>query len=486
MAAVCEKLIRRVVEEELGRIHDVAQRALSEWILHRTLDSLAGVEEKPGPELPAYRFRFSGVLDHIRSGAPVSLSALELNREDKDVLARIRARSHDHAIAIQPPSEAKEAIVGFSPMSYSQLATLQARVWLNDQVINNYLALVSWDVNQKQGVEQVASLGTHFFVKVSSELSSPPTASLPGRGSLLADAASDPPLPPLSPNSPILRWLRRRRHLLLPYASRQVGQGKDGSGPSVDPGEAQATTTVHTLLIPVNLSDQHWVLVVFRKDLNTWYYYDSTYTPRVAARAHHILRVLEHALSECRRALCPGSAAAAAAGGRGGGRRVIAQPYVSPPAETGGDGSRAPPTKRRRCRLDTLYPYGSLKALATAESWSKRRRCQFPPKDPPIAAGDDASEALACVGGEAEQEEAMWFLGGFDLIPQQLNSDDCGVFVCASAWCGAQGIAVSFEQDVGLLRDVIALELWSMKTLRRLPTADTSSSIDVNVFNSTL
>ncbi|CCW65091.1 unnamed protein product [Phytomonas sp. EM1] len=487
MEEVCEEMVRHAVGKELSLIRGVAERALSEWILRNTLDCLSVIEEEQQSHPEGFRLRFSGVLDHIRSRVPVSLTALELNEEDKGVLARIGGRGHDQAIAIQPPRDESQAVVGFSPMTYAQLATLRPGVWLNDQVINNYFALVCWEVNQYEGVERVASLGTHFFAKVDSELSGlRRTASPPKeRGGRSTDAATEPSLPHLPPNSPILRWLRRRSHLLLPYASRPVEGSKEGAESSAAP-----TTTVHTLLIPVNLSDQHWVLVVFRKDLDTWHYYDSMWAPRGAARGQRILRVLEHALAECRRHLCPAPPPPGVGGGDASARRasryVVAQPYISPPPRSGAGDPGMFPTKRRRSRLDTLYPYGSLEALRASESEYKRRRRQLSEKNIQTAEVDDVPEALACAQSEAEQEEAVWFLGGFDLMPQQTNSDDCGVFVCAAAWCGAQSVAVSFEQDVRMLRDVIALELWSMKTLRRLPTADSSSSMDVSVFNSTL
>ncbi|KAG5476507.1 hypothetical protein LSCM1_04220 [Leishmania martiniquensis] len=499
MNEVCTPLARRAVENAIDVSRSAADRALTQWIERRLILELTqscarekqvsaeGRQSAAPSATTSQPLVFTGVTQHIRSGVPVSIEHLRLDGSDRQTLESVKARSASDAIAVKFDTSGYD-------ISYRQLSSLDSQSWLNDQVINNYLQLlcveaegaahISFPAAQRR--HRIASLGTHFYTTIESELRRRSGGSID----------CPPCLPQLDSGSAAFRWLRNRQHLLEPYS------------PS-DP------RSVRAVLVPVNIEAQHWALAVFYRADNRWVMYDSMSRSGAARqRGHVIVTHLSHVWRECQRhfgivhsegttATEHSRSSAAPKFSLWASACVVAAPYV-PFTDTLG-------TKRRSTAvspLDSLEPYHSLDQLHRA---AKRVRHQAG-----LFAEEAAQTALQVVGGggrtggifdttcsasaapvlpppplplatvkaipagQLSDTEVEWFTGGFDHIPQQANGNDCGVFVCQAAWCVAQGVAVSFAQsDVARLREVILLELFNKQLLRRYPTANTSSSAGV-------
>lgn len=568
-AVVLSGLVSQAVGSRLAQVEGAARRAASEWTLRSLVASLLSTtgnstttttttpsssspqqQQQPHKHTTAV-VTFAGILAHIRSGQPVSLSVtasgsgsgsgvLQLDSADEAVLARIEAKSGSQEVALDfaapprplpPPPFASTTtatspsssssplssgkatsaaataavsttVVSYSPMTYAQLATLRPGVWLNDQVINNYLQLLCESATMESAtgvyssgnaVEVVATLGTHFYAKVESEL-----ATLVAKSTTTTNSArrEEGPLPQLPAGHALLRWLRRRTHLLLPYAP------SGPTGVTGSPSPTTTTTTVHTVLVPVNLFGQHWALAVWHKDTDAWYFHDSLHrSPNVRhEKGERVLQELSHVMQECRRHLCPTAT----------GNQPYPHPILPPPrlliALPLSDTSSSSGS-----RLDTLAPYQTAAALhraayefdADRRPLLLKRAREALERDPDVDAviarrkrggvgvsdtntnsnADSVSSPSAASPALAEMDntDVYWFTPGMHLAPQQRNGDDCGVFVCQAAWCAAQGVAVSFSaREAAVLRRVMTCELWERRLLRRLPTDLTPGSMAVN------
>ena len=492
MRDVCTAQVRQAVDAVVGVSRSAADRALSQWVERQLLSELAALPAnhnssrnatpagaittttatRPAPG-SAQGVVFTGILQHIRSRVPVSLSSLCIDDVDRRALASVyeRSNSDDTAASLQT--------AGYT-ITYRQLASLNAAEWLNDQVINNYLQLLCEDVESRQRQPRpqtssnktsgddaavphsIASMGTHFYAKVESELTQ--SASSAAAGSSIGK------LPSLAANSATLRWLRRRQHLLEPFSHANAA-------------------SVRAVLIPVNIEAQHWALVVYYREDRRWVLYDSmSRSDRARQRGLLILERLSHIWRECQRHYgFPVDDAAPARASAGA--LVVAAAYT--PSATKGRDGEAP-----RSPLDSLLPYGSLAELHRAanrlrhqmEQLEEDERCleKGPAKltrrdgAPLHISSASLTSATTLPASMLSDAEVEWFTDGFAHIPQQRNGNDCGVFVCQVAWCVANGVAVSFTQaDITLLRQVITLELLSTKLLRRYPTEHTSSSAGV-------
>ncbi|CAM39461.2 putative cysteine peptidase [Leishmania braziliensis MHOM/BR/75/M2904] len=505
MSEVCTCLVQRDVENAIDVSCSAADRALTQWIERqlmleltqpRSRERQTTAEDRDSAAYSATTLQplvCTGVTQHIRSGVPVSLEHLRLDDVDRQALASVYARGSSNAIAVKFDTEGYE-------ISYRQLASLSPQSWLNDQVVNNYLQLLCLEAEGAatasfpvaQCRHRIASLGTHFYTKVESEF----------RQRLGGFSGLPPRLPQLDSSSAIFRWLRNRKHLLEPYTSS-------------DP------RSVRVVLVPVNIEGQHWALAVFHCADNRWVMYDSmSRSERARQRGAVILAHLSHAWCECQRHFGfirteDTTAATATTDARyspssgvlqpspWASACVVAAPYV-PFTDTlmmEGHSTVVSP-------LDSLQPYGSLDHLHRAAKRMRHQEELFAEQagqrklqrasdsgggdwgagvirsasaatvslPPPLS----KTAATTLPAEQLSDREVEWFTGGFDHIPQQANSNDCGVFVCQVAWCVAQGVAVSFTQsDVTRLREVILLELLNKKLLRRYPTANTSSSAGV-------
>ncbi|CAG9576532.1 putative cysteine peptidase, Clan CA,family C48 [Leishmania major strain Friedlin] len=501
MSEVCVPLVQRDVQHAMDVNSSAADRALTQWIERQLMVELT----QPRPTkaqatalndgsaassaATLQPLVCTGVMRHIRSGVPVSLEHLRLDDADRQVLESVYARGASNAIAVKFDTGGYE-------ISYRQLASLGPRSWLNDQVINNYLQLLCVEAEGAATASlpaarcrhRIASLGTHFYTKVESELSQS------------VDGFRSPPprLPQLDSSSAVFRWLRHRKHLLEPYS------------PS-DP------RSVRAVLVPVNIGTQHWALAVLDCADDRWVMYDSmSRSDRARQRGAVILAHLSHVWRECKRHFglvntecTPAAAASVVAQDSPSSAApqpspwtsacVVAVPYVpfTDTLVTEGSSTAISP-------LDSLQPYDSLDELHRAAKRIRHQEALFveqtsqkvlqggsdaggvgaalavraapTPPPPPLS----LTAATALPAEQLSDTEVEWFTGGFDHIPQQANGNDCGVFVCQVAWCVAQGVAVSFTQsDVSRLREVILLELLSKRLLRRYPTANTSSSSGV-------
>lgn len=113
--------------------------------------------------------------------------------------------------------------------------------------------------------------------------------------------SSSPILPPLSPTSALLRWFRRRQYLLLPYRAPPPCHS-DSTQEETEMQNKEMYSSVRLVLIPVNLSNVHWVLVVWDKEEHELVLYDSLLkdpSSSTTARHYHVLRCLRHVLQEC-------------------------------------------------------------------------------------------------------------------------------------------------------------------------------------------
>ncbi|AYU79807.1 SUMO1/Ulp2, putative [Leishmania donovani] len=505
MSEVCVPLVQRDVQHAMDVSSSAADRALTQWIerhlmleltqLRATKVQATALNDGSAASSAAtlQPLVCTGVMRHIRSSVPVSLEHLRLDDADRQVLESVYARGASNAIAVKFDTGGYE-------ISYRQLASLGPRSWLNDQVINNYLQLLCVEAEGAATASlpaarcrhRIASLGTHFYTKVESELSQ----------SVGGFCSPPPRLPQLDSSSAVFRWLRHRKHLLKPY------------NPS-DP------RSVRAVLVPVNIEAQHWALAVLYCADNRWVMYDSmSRSDRARQRGAFILAHLSHAWRECKRHFglvnTKGTPAASATvvaqdspssvapqPSLWASACVVAVPYVpfTDTLLTEGSSTAVSP-------LDSLQPYDSLDELHRAAKRIRHQEELFveqtaqkalqgmsgaggagsgvgaplavraAPTPPPAPLSLTAATALPAE--QLSDTEVEWFTGGFDHIPQQANGNDCGVFVCQAAWCVAQGVAVSFTQsDVTRLREVILLELLSKRLLRRYPTANTSSSSGV-------
>ncbi|KPI84521.1 putative SUMO1/Ulp2 [Leptomonas seymouri] len=491
MREVCSVQVRQEIDAAVGVSRTATDRALSQWVERQLLRELAnlhsthpqgtseGFIHKSGSSSSATEIVFTGIMRHIRSGVPVSLSCLRLDDTDRRALASVHERKDSDTTAVSFRT------AGYS-ITYRQLASLSADSWLNDQVINNYLQLLCEDAEDRQTQSsrqhqtprvsctkgeaathhRVISMGTHFYAKVESDVAQS-AAAASSTGGRDADR-----LPPLASNSGTLRWLRRRQHLLEPF-------------------NAADTQSVRVVLIPVNVEAQHWALVVYYRDDRRWVLYDSmSRADRAQQRGHRILGRLSHVWREGQRHYgFPVDDSVVAHAELECCNLIMAAAYT--PSLVRGKATAA----ARPSPLDSLEPYGSVEELHRAAKRLRHQEVQLGERERQMGGGGlkkpSCGEALHRAGASLtsattlpssmlSDTEVEWFTGGFVHAPQQRNGNDCGVFVCQVAWCVAHGVAVSFTQtDVTLLRQVIMLELLSKKLLRRYPTEHTSSSADV-------
>ncbi|KEG07623.1 SUMO1/Ulp2 [Trypanosoma grayi] len=266
MTSVCGEVVEREVMAYHQRVEGAAVRALDRWMLEVLLEEIASAKRDVSPEMPLSK----GIHRHIEQNRAAVLTKLTADAEDEQLYGRaMRYGGNSSSSTRDGGDHLNDAAVTFKNgllLTYQQLATLGPGQWLNDQVINAYLSMVCDEYNTRVGADATLSLGTHFFAKVLQEL----------RGGTSK-------LPPLQASSGVLRWLKRRRHILLPGTTRIV-------------------------LVPVNLSQTHWALAVLDWENRRWVYYDSYIHGEAAtSRGRAVLRQLAHAFTEARRLLCGGS-----------------------------------------------------------------------------------------------------------------------------------------------------------------------------------
>lgn len=484
---VCVDLVQQRTKVAKMEYDGAASRALSEWVLRQVVEEVLSAKTPPD-SLPSLRSpsaaspRFVGVLRHIRNGTPVSLSALDFDDEDNSIFYRVQQQRHNSAVATTLPTP------GYS-VTFEQLASLCPGEWLNDQVINNYLELLclhqdgtikaspSTGQHDSPPCRRVASMGTHFFAKIESELQR--------LGHDRDDDAGS--FPSLPPTSPLLRWLRRRQHLLQPF-------------------DAAAPHSTAAVLVPVNITGQHWALAVLFKDAafysrpslssaavarrspqaETWVLFDSLCrSTRARTRGRRILAALAHAWEACRiHFQTNGSGPLHQSTATRDRHLRCLSPVLQVAAPFTPQAGAAGAAPRRQSAVDTCFPFSSVAAMQLAERRLQNQMEALPPPLPAScndAAGSGATASFA--GVTLSDEETEWFTGGFEHMPQQSNGDDCGVFVCHAAWCIAHGVSVTFlPSDISTtMRRIITYELWQSKLLRRYPGVVSSSSCDVRM-----
>lgn len=398
---LCKEKVVALVKHQYQRIYDTQTRFLSEVLQSQVLQRMA----EQYPILPTTVdgkvdgrneacVTCAGVLRHIREGIPAPIGFLTMDASDEEW-----RRKCQHAARTSPGTQPTELFLGGLCVSYGQLSSLiTPGDWLNDQVINAYLDLLSrrsrstrkangnrreekelagesmnddersenrpkndrkrrttegtgntkkWEHKEIGDAEtevmekdrEVASLGTHFYAKVLTELekeshtfsdsytstgvlhadlvrsswSSGAKMSLPYRQG--SDSTTDDEnrrvepsfsfstplsLPPLSKNSGILRWFRRRRYLLLPYRSPSTVAAATLSEEE-EAKEEEVYSAIRCVLIPVNLSNVHWVLVVWDKERKEFVLYDSMGSDHEHHLEKHykVVLVLRHVLHAC-------------------------------------------------------------------------------------------------------------------------------------------------------------------------------------------
>ncbi|EKF29776.1 SUMO1/Ulp2, putative [Trypanosoma cruzi marinkellei] len=259
MHTVCRGIVEGEIHKYIQLMEGVAERALDYWVIDIVLKDTADVMKRVFPTRALSR----GIQRHIRERKAVVLTTVMEDEEDAAVYELVLRQSK------RDSNQANEVAVSFQSglsLTYRQIATLGSGQWLNDQVINAYLSMICDECNNTSGNDVVVSLGTHFFARVEQEL----------KGNI----SKAMELPSLQKDSGILRWLRRRRNILQPGATRVI-------------------------LIPINLSQTHWALVVFNWELHTWFYYDSYICGKAAmTRGMLVLQQLSHVFLESWRILC--------------------------------------------------------------------------------------------------------------------------------------------------------------------------------------
>ncbi|KAH9577856.1 Ulp1 protease family [Trypanosoma melophagium] len=258
---MCKNTVKKIVDCHLGRTEGLYKRALDHYIVPIVITEVIKAIHNIKPEAKL----FCGVQRQIREGKAVLLHDVITDEEDAQVYRETieLGKRNDHS----SQSIAVSYKNGLS-LTYEQLTTLGPGRWLNDQIINAYISMICEERNSYEHGEVTMSMGTHFFAKIEQELR--------GNGA----SAGSKELPPLQFNSGILRWLKRRQHILFPGKTRII-------------------------LVPINLSQTHWALAALNWENKTWVYYDSyIHGEATISRGKYILRQLAHTFSEARRILC--------------------------------------------------------------------------------------------------------------------------------------------------------------------------------------
>lgn len=412
--ALCKEKVAALVKRQYQMIYDTESRFVSEMLQRRVLQLI--VKKYPTPasddaRSPSHivhpavsstphataddrneeRWTCSGVLRHIRENIPAPIGFLRMDASDEEW-----RRECQQAARTSPGKQPTELFLGGLCVSFGQLSSLiNSGDWLNDQVINAYLDLLSrrsgstrkemhigreektfacgaMHDNERSGIGQnnverrstegtlctakrgntkvvanekevlekdreVASLGTHFYAKVLTELEKeshtfsetytsigninvelfPSSLSSAKRVCLSNSQGADTTaeedkrqlgtsfsfstplsLSPLSPNSGLLRWFRRRRYLLLPYRSSST---VPAAVLAEEEAEEEEYSSIRLVLIPVNLSNIHWVLVVWDKEKREFVLYDSMCSDHAKHLEKHykVLLVIRHVLQAC-------------------------------------------------------------------------------------------------------------------------------------------------------------------------------------------
>lgn len=368
---ICVRKARAVVKLVTQRVAAAERRFLSETIQKCVLTCLQRQTHRHHcPQLLHCR----GLLHHLRQCTPAVVEWCELDEQDKEWVRLIQRSSAAH----QPP----ELVQYGGSLTCGDLQTLVTPAsWLNDQVINSYLDLLCKEgsCTRKNADHEIVSMGTHFYTKALQDLH---------RG-------QDGVLLPLLPQSGILRWLRRRLHTLLPYTDRS--------------GDGRSSSSTRLVFVPVNLSNQHWVLTVWDKVEHSWTLYDSLFRSSCEPKSYEVLEGLRHVFAE-------------------GYRLLVAEGRDSSSRKSAVDGG------------------GRLDKLLIAQPWHA-----------PSAHRRSSPSSVTCAGHLA--------------APQQSNGSDCGVYVCVAALCRSQGVAVHFQaSEVAIMRTIMGMELWCNRLLVRLPS----------------
>lgn len=265
--------VRSAVEVEARKrinfFNHMAQRALESYVMR----ALVAKVEPSSKSLVATKALSHGIRRHIECGKAAYICELAEDEDDRAVFETTLTTGKWDSSRSQNSGEQERVAVSLKSgiaITYRQLSTLAPGVWLNDQIINAYLGLICDEYNVRAGCEAAVSMGTHFYAKVQQEMRIGNAGLNPSSGGF----------PTLEQNSGVLRWLKRRRHIL------QSG-------------------TTRIVLVPVNLWQSHWTLAVLDWERNRWTYYDSLlYGNAPAPQGSTVLGALHHTFEEARRILC--------------------------------------------------------------------------------------------------------------------------------------------------------------------------------------
>ncbi|KAH8618804.1 Ulp1 protease family C terminal catalytic domain [Trypanosoma vivax] len=395
MSMFCHDFVQKEIKNHLLMLKGAAHRALERFVTEVVL----GEVKEAIRRLPSRRPLSVGVRRHVTLQKGALPNELMADVEDDKIYHSALQRGA-HGTPQEQQGIAVSLKTGHS-LTYRQLKTLGPNEWLNDQIINAYLGLICEERNASMKKDVAVTLGTHFFAKVQHELL--------GSSDKLAVSG---PLPQLTSNSGILRWFKRKRHILQPGATRIV-------------------------LVPINLMQSHWTLAVLNWDIGTWLYYDSFLNSDLAAsHGLTVLQLLAHVFSEAKRLICQDSAEGNDKGCKDNDKKnSVAGGF------NGRSGSEGMHAENMAVGVQAMPVSINDLALVVAEPPSRYLRPSSP-------------------------------AGGFSTAPQQENTYDCGVFVCQTAWCAAHGIAPEFNQgDMMAFRRIMLHELLLQRLLPRLPFA---------------
>lgn len=465
-------------------------------------------------------WRCSGVLYHIEESIPAPISFLTLDARDIAWIKQQREYANSNMATTQPAA----LRMGGLCLSYAQLSTLLTPgEWLSDQVINAYLDLLSrksaassrnartmkkLEESERCEAEdekqrEVVSLGTHFYAKVIGELEKESRTGSSSSSSFSSDGVSFP-FPPLSPSSGVLRWFRRRQHILLPYRPSSFplsvdtpddpNQGEETPKPEDHHRHPYQYSSTRLVLIPVNLSNVHWILVAWDKEAEQFVLYDSL-CPSSSTTSHtspshsRVLRVLRYVLKACYLHYFPSPQAGIHSdhfhveGYEKRGWTTVPRGFCT----DGRTEEKEIKKQAERTGVGILQERSECTVRSTQE-WDLQgkgyshchasRPCGIPLWDistHTLHVSSPTRSSLFAPSTTPSEVSPIFWIPSHWRVPQQRNGSDCGVFVCLTAWCLAQGVRVSFptsKDSISFFRLLMGMELWSDCLLLRMVSDD--------------
>ncbi|EPY18222.1 hypothetical protein STCU_10109 [Strigomonas culicis] len=345
MRRFCVAKIQHILNKKYNTAAGAALRAEEEYIRRVAMKKIKLKQQAQANQKPQHHptNQNNSILHHLENYVPLDLSSFTMEglaELDRQVVAALRdgrrppQKSTSPANAMTGAGGAVINIDNVYRLNEADIRSLvEPRSWLNDAVINAYLALlcassvrrrqhwIDWYNARKPPHPQapaphrhcdlsiVAFLNSHFYVKVQSEMEK-----RRGDGRRAAVGADDDlcynanPLyhqnaryPVLGDAPTALRWVKKQQDVLLgPFDAAETfldvaGCPKPPTG--VRPSPCRA------VLIPLHVSASHWTLAVLNKEervapaasddtataveinLGTWYYIDSLCAAPPAAAA---------------------------------------------------------------------------------------------------------------------------------------------------------------------------------------------------------